>query len=138
MIEFTRRVRQRMVWWRALHLKMTHHNFKPVTTISLTDAAAKRIAAVLAAEATHGQRLRLSVQGGGCSGLSYGFALDADQNPEDCMVERLGATLVIDPISMQYLAGAEIDYREQLEGAMFVVRNPQAKARCGCGSSFSV
>jgi iron-sulfur cluster insertion protein len=117
---------------------MTNHTLDPAAAaVSLTDAAAQRIAAILAAETTPGQKLRLSVQGGGCSGLSYGFDLDAEQNVEDCIVERLGATLIIDPISLQYLAGAVVDYRERLEGAMFVVRNPQAKSNCGCGSSFS-
>jgi iron-sulfur cluster insertion protein len=78
------------------------------------------------------------VQGGGCSGFQYGFTFDENTEEGDTRVENRGVTLLIDPMSIQYLAGAEIDYREDIEGAQFVIRNPNASTTCGCGSSFSM
>ncbi|NLG77798.1 MAG: iron-sulfur cluster insertion protein ErpA, partial [Xanthomonadaceae bacterium] len=81
--------------------------------------------------------LRVFVQGGGCSGFQYGFTFDENVEEGDTQVENHGVTLLVDPMSIQYLAGAEIDYREDMEGAQFVIRNPNASTTCGCGSSFS-
>jgi len=81
--------------------------------------------------------LRVYVQGGGCSGMQYGFEFDENLQEGDTLVERLGVKLLVDPMSFQYLSGAEIDYREGLEGAQFVIRNPNAHTTCGCGSSFA-
>ena len=85
-----------------------------------------------------GKELRIFVQGGGCSGFQYGFTFDETINEGDTRIEKGGVTLLIDPMSFQYLVGAEIDYTEGLEGAHFVIRNPNAVTTCGCGSSFSV
>jgi iron-sulfur cluster insertion protein len=82
--------------------------------------------------------LRVFVQGGGCSGFQYGFTFDENLEEGDTQVENGGVTLLIDPMSIQYLAGAEIDYKEDIEGAQFVIRNPNASTTCGCGSSFSM
>ena len=82
-------------------------------------------------------KLRVFVQGGGCSGFQYGFTFDEEVNEDDTTMEKNGVTLLIDPMSFQYLVGAEIDYSEGLEGAQFVIRNPNAASTCGCGSSFS-
>jgi len=78
------------------------------------------------------------ISGGGCSGFQYGFSFDEQQSDDDYVLERDGVALLVDPLSLQYLAGAEIDYRENLNGAQFVIRNPNARTTCGCGSSFSV
>src|ERR1700693_4081105 len=101
----------------------------------LTDAAARKVGALIEGEGNPKLMLRVFVQGGGCSGLSYGFEFDEQIGDGDTCVENLGVKLLIDPMSVQYLAGAEIDYREGLEGAQFVIRNPQASTTCGCGSS---
>ena len=102
-----------------------------------TDAAALKVAELIREEANPALKLRVYVQGGGCSGFQYGFTFDEALEEGDMAVEKHGVTLVIDPMSFQYLLGAEIDYREGLEGAQFVIRNPNAKSTCGCGSSFS-
>jgi iron-sulfur cluster insertion protein len=104
----------------------------------LTDAAAKKVGALIEGEGNPKLMLRVFVQGGGCSGLSYGFEFDEQIGDGDTCVENLGVKLLVDPMSVQYLTGAEIDYREGLDGAQFVIRNPQASTTCGCGSSFSV
>ena len=83
-------------------------------------------------------KLRVYVAGGGCSGFQYGFTFDETVEDGDTMIENCGVTLLVDPLSVQYLAGAEIDYNEDLQGAQFVIRNPNASSTCGCGSSFSV
>ena len=83
-------------------------------------------------------KLRVFVTGGGCSGLQYGFTFDEVANEDDTVMQKNGVSLLIDPMSYQYLVGAEIDYQEGLEGAQFVIKNPQASSTCGCGSSFSV
>jgi iron-sulfur cluster insertion protein len=102
-----------------------------------TDAAARKVGALIEGEGNPNLKLRVFVQGGGCSGMQYGFEFDEQEQEGDTCVENLGVKLLIDPISVQYLTGAEIDYREGLDGAQFVIRNPNAQTTCGCGSSFS-
>lgn len=107
-------------------------------TIAFTDTAASKVKALVEEEGNPNLKLRVSVDGGGCSGFQYGFAFDENINDDDTVVEKNGATLVVDATSMQYLNGSEVDYLEGLEGARFVVNNPNATSTCGCGSSFSV
>jgi iron-sulfur cluster insertion protein len=102
-----------------------------------TDAAARKVGDLIRGEGNPKLMLRVFVQGGGCSGLSYGFEFDEEMQDGDTCVENQGVKLLVDPMSAQYLTGAEIDYRENLDGAQFVIRNPQASTTCGCGSSFS-
>jgi iron-sulfur cluster insertion protein len=103
-----------------------------------TDAAARKVSDLIAAEGNPSLMLRVFVQGGGCSGLQYGFEFDEEIQDGDTCIENQGVKLLIDPMSFQYLGGAEIDYREGLDGAQFVIRNPNAQTSCGCGSSFNV
>jgi len=103
-----------------------------------TDAAAAKVKDLLAEEGNPNLKLRVFVQGGGCSGFQYGFTFDEDTAEDDTTLEKDGVQLLVDPMSFQYLVGAEIDYKEDLEGAQFVIRNPNATTTCGCGSSFSV
>jgi iron-sulfur cluster insertion protein len=103
-----------------------------------TDAAARKVGDLIRGEGNPNLMLRVFVQGGGCSGLQYGFEFDEQSQDGDTCVENQGVKLLVDPMSVQYLSGAEIDYREGLDGAQFVIRNPQASTTCGCGSSFSV
>ena len=103
----------------------------------LTERAASRIRELVAAEAS-GTMLRLSVSGGGCSGYQYGFTLDDTLTPDDRVVERGGAKLVVDTISLGLLGGAEVDFAEELVGSSFTVKNPNAASSCGCGKSFSL
>src|ERR1700754_2563709 len=107
-------------------------------TVDLTDSAARRIATILGEDEYKGMMLRVFVSGGGCSGFQYGFTFDDTQNEDDTVMEKNGVQLLIDAMSFQYLTGAEIDYTEGLEGAQFVIKNPNATSTCGCGSSFSV
>jgi len=107
-------------------------------TVVFTDAAANKVKALIAEEKNPNLKLRVSVDGGGCSGFQYGFAFDENVNSDDTVIENNGATMLVDVSSMQYLNGSEVDYLEGLEGARFVVNNPNAKSTCGCGSSFSV
>ncbi len=102
-----------------------------------TDAAARKVGDLIRAESNPKLMLRVYVQGGGCSGLSYGFEFDETLQDGDLCVENQGVRLLVDPMSVQYLMGAEIDYREGLDGAQFVIRNPNATTTCGCGSSFT-
>jgi iron-sulfur cluster insertion protein len=102
-----------------------------------TDAAAGKVKVLIEEEKNENLKLRVFVSGGGCSGFQYGFTFDEELQDGDTAVENGGVTLLIDPMSYQYLVGAEIDYTEGLEGAQFVIRNPNAKTTCGCGSSFS-
>ena len=104
---------------------------------TLSARAAKRIAAILSGEAA-GTQLRLAVSGGGCSGFQYNFALDETRMDVDLVLERDGATVLIDPVSLDFLAGAEIDFTDDLIGQAFKVNNPNATSSCGCGTSFSV
>ena len=107
-------------------------------TISLSANAAKRIAWMIEQEAQDGLMLRVAVSGGGCSGFQYGFSFDDSVNPDDRTFERDGVTAVIDEASLELLAGSEVDYVEDLVGASFQVKNPNAASSCGCGSSFSI
>ena len=106
--------------------------------ILFTDAAANKVREMIADEGNDALKLRVFVSGGGCSGFQYGFAFDEARSDDDTVVEKGGVSLLIDPMSFQYLAGAEIDYQEGLEGARFVIKNPNAQSTCGCGSSFSM
>ena len=106
--------------------------------LSVTEAAARRIARIITDEGDPNLNLRVTVSGGGCSGFQYGFSLDGDRTDDDLAIERDGVTVLVDSISLMYLAGSEIDYVDELIGAAFQVRNPNATASCGCGTSFSV
>ncbi len=103
-----------------------------------TDAAAAKVAELIAEEGNPDLKLRVFVQGGGCSGFQYGFTFDEIVNEDDTTMTKNGVSLLIDAMSYQYLTGAEIDYKDDLEGAQFVIKNPNATSTCGCGSSFSV
>jgi iron-sulfur cluster insertion protein len=109
----------------------------PEARVSLTESAARRIADLKVQENLPDAFLRLAVSGGGCSGFQYGFTFDEKIEDGDFCVEKRGVQLLVDPMSAQYLMGAEIDYKEDLQGAQFVIRNPNAKTTCGCGSSFA-
>ena len=103
-----------------------------------SDAAAEKVRELMEGEENDNLKLRVFVSGGGCSGFQYGFTFEEKIQEGDTAIENGGVTLLVDPMSYQYLAGAEIDYTEGLEGAQFVIRNPNATTTCGCGSSFSV
>ena len=103
-----------------------------------TNAAAGKVKRLIEEEKNPDLKLRIYVTGGGCSGFQYGFSFDENVNDGDIVIDNAGVSLVIDPMSYQYLIGAEVDYTEGLEGAQFVVRNPNATTTCGCGSSFSI
>lgn len=106
-------------------------------TVTVSEAAARRIAKIVAADAEK-KALRVSVEGGGCSGFSYKFDLDKDAQEGDLVIERDGATLLIDEMSLAYMAGSEIDFVDNLLGQSFQINNPNAVASCGCGTSFAV
>ncbi|MDH5378290.1 MAG: iron-sulfur cluster insertion protein ErpA [Gammaproteobacteria bacterium] len=106
--------------------------------LDFSEAAANKVKALIEEEGNDALMLRVFVTGGGCSGFQYGFTFDESVTEGDTKVEKNGVTLLIDPMSFQYLVGAEIDYKEDLQGAQFVIRNPNATTTCGCGSSFSV
>lgn len=108
------------------------------TAIIFTDSAAAKVKSLLDEEGNDALKLRVFVSGGGCSGFQYGFTFDDVLNEDDTVMEKNGVHLLVDAMSYQYLVGAEIDYTEGLEGAQFVIRNPNATSTCGCGSSFSV
>ena len=103
-----------------------------------TDNAVNKVKDLILEEGNPELKLRVFVSGGGCSGFQYGFTFDEVVNEDDTAMEKNGVTLLIDPMSYQYLVGAEIDYSEGLEGSQFVIKNPNATSTCGCGSSFSV
>jgi len=105
--------------------------------VSISERAAKRIARILAGE-PGGTALRISVSGGGCSGFQYGFDLDQVRAPDDIVIERDGATVLIDSVSLPYIGGSEIDFVDDLIGQSFQINNPHATASCGCGTSFSI
>lgn len=109
----------------------------PPPPILFTAAAAGKVAELAREEGNSALMLRVYITGGGCSGFQYGFEFDENREPDDIAVEREGVTLLVDPLSLQYLQGAEVDYTESLQGAQFTIRNPNAKTTCGCGSSFS-
>lgn len=106
--------------------------------VNFTDAAASKVSGLIEDEGNENLKLRVYITGGGCSGFQYGFTFDESQAEDDTVVEKNGVSLMIDPMSFQYLAGARIDYLEDLQGARFVIENPNASTTCGCGSSFSV
>lgn len=106
--------------------------------LMFSDAAATKVKALMADEGNDQLKLRVFVAGGGCSGFQYGFKFDETVEDDDTCIEKLGVSLLVDPMSMQYLSGAEIDYKDDVNGAQFVIRNPNASTTCGCGSSFSV
>lgn len=108
-----------------------------VADILLTESAAERVRFLIDGEGNPALRLRLSVQGGGCSGFSYGIALDSELQPGDKIFETQGVQVVVDEVSMDLLRGTEVDFVEDLSGSSFVLRNPNATSTCGCGSSFS-
>lgn len=108
------------------------------TSLLFSDSAARKVRELLDEENNPNLKLRVFVTGGGCSGFQYGFTFDEADDAEDSRVEKGGVTLVVDPMSIQYLQGAEIDYKDDVEGAQFVIRNPNASTTCGCGNSFSV
>ena len=107
-------------------------------SIVFTDNAANKVKALIADEGNQNLNLRVFVTGGGCSGFQYGFDFDENVQDGDTQIENSGVKMVVDPMSLQYLLGAEVDYKESLEGSMFVVNNPNATTTCGCGSSFSI
>jgi len=109
----------------------------PAAPVDVSDTAARRIAWVLAQDEYKGRMLRISVSGGGCSGFQYGFTFDEDRTDADLVIERDGARILIDDVSLDLLRGSVIDYVEDMIGASFAIRNPQAKSACGCGNSFS-
>ncbi len=102
-----------------------------------TDAAAVKVKSLIDEEGNPELKLRVFVQGGGCSGFQYGFTFDEETAEDDTVLQKGGVTLLVDAMSLQYLMGAEIDYKDDLDGAQFVIKNPNASSTCGCGSSFS-
>jgi iron-sulfur cluster insertion protein len=111
-------------------------NEMPVPII-FTDSAASKVKTLIEEEGNNDLKLRVFVSGGGCSGFKYGFTFDEMINEDDTVMEKNGVKLLVDPMSFQYLAGAEIDYQENIQGAQFIIKNPGATSTCGCGSSFS-
>ena len=105
--------------------------------LTVTEAAQTKIIDILAEENNPALRLRMYVQGGGCSGMSYGFTLDEVMNEDDFEIPFNSTSVLVDAMSMQYVTGAEIDYKDDLSGSQFVIKNPNAETTCGCGSSFS-
>lgn len=112
-------------------------NYENNDLLVFTDAAADKVKNLIEEEKNDSLKLRVFVSGGGCSGFQYGFTFDENVQDGDTRVEKNGVTLLVDPMSFQYLTGAEIDYKEDLEGSQFVIKNPNATTTCGCGSSFS-
>jgi iron-sulfur cluster insertion protein len=110
---------------------------EPPSPLVFTDSAAAKVKELVDEEGNPDLKLRVFVQGGGCSGFQYGFTFDEIVNDDDTSMTKNGVTLLIDAMSLQYLVGAEIDYKDDLQGAQFVIKNPNATTTCGCGSSFS-
>jgi iron-sulfur cluster insertion protein len=115
----------------------SHLDEEPPVPLVFTDSAANKVRELVDEEGNPELKLRVFVQGGGCSGFQYGFTFDEVVNDDDTQMSKNGVTLLIDAMSLQYLAGAEIDYKDDLQGAQFVIKNPNATTTCGCGSSFS-
>ncbi len=109
-----------------------------MTPLTFTENAAAKVKELIDEEGNPELKLRVFINGGGCSGFQYGFTFEEEINDDDTKVEKGGVTLLVDPLSFQYLVGAEIDYSEGLQGSQFVIKNPNAKTTCGCGSSFGV
>ena len=122
--------------------EMTSSTAMPIPSIVVTDSAAQKVHALILEEENPKLMLRVFITGGGCSGFQYGFAFEEASQHDDWVIaksiEVAEVKFLVDPMSYQYLVGAEIDYKEDLEGAQFIIRNPNAKTTCGCGSSFSV
>lgn len=110
----------------------------PPSPLDFSDSAVEKVRELLTEEGNPDLKLRVFVQGGGCSGFQYGFTFDDVINEDDTTIDKGGVQLLVDPMSFQYLVGAEIDYKDDLEGAQFVIRNPNANSTCGCGSSFTI
>lgn len=110
----------------------------PPPPLLFSDSAARKVRELMDEEDKPGLKLRVFVTGGGCSGFQYGFTFAEQIEDDDTRVDKGGVTLLVDPISVQYLTGAEIDYKDDVEGAQFVIRNPNASTTCGCGNSFSI
>lgn len=108
------------------------------STMMFSDNAAKKVKSLIDEEGNDSLKLRVYITGGGCSGFSYGFSFDEEAKEGDTIVENAGVTMLVDQMSIQYLMGSEVDYREGLQGSQFIVNNPNATTTCGCGSSFSV
>jgi len=106
--------------------------------LSLSDAAIAKVQNLIANDGNQNLKLRIYIVGGGCSGFQYGFGFDEKTNEDDFVIQKKAITVVVDALSLQYLMGAEVDYTESLQGAQFIVRNPNAETTCGCGSSFSL
>ncbi len=109
-----------------------------ITPVTLSESAAARVRELIKREGDQSVKLRVTVSGGGCSGFQYGFAFDKDQSDDDVVIERDGIEVLVDSMSLLYLAGSEIDFQEDLAGSAFRVHNPNAQSSCGCGSSFSL
>lgn len=106
--------------------------------VQFSDSAARKVKELITEEENPELKLRVYISGGGCSGFQYGFTFDEETNDGDMEIQNDGVTMLVDPMSLQYLMGAQVDYVENLQGAQFVIRNPNATTTCGCGSSFSV
>jgi len=119
-------------------IDITMSNEAGMPGIVFTNSAARKVQQLILEERNPELKLRVYISGGGCSGFQYGFSFDEEQAEDDIAVDNDGVTLLVDPLSFQYLMGAEVDYSESLQGAQFVIRNPNASTTCGCGSSFSV
>lgn len=109
-----------------------------IPLITMSDSAARKVKSLIEEEENDQLKLRVYITGGGCAGFSYGFSFDEDLKEGDTVVEKDGVTMAVDQLSIQYLAGSEVDYTEGLQGARFVINNPNAETTCGCGSSFSI
>lgn len=117
---------------------MTTAELEMPTPVNFTDNAVNKVKTLIEEEGTPDLKLRVFVSGGGCSGFQYGFTFEESVNDDDTQVIKDTVTLLIDPMSLQYLTGAEIDYQDNVQGSQFVIKNPNAETTCGCGSSFSV
>lgn len=116
---------------------MTTLDAPVATPLDFTEDAAAKVLELIEEEQNDALKLRVYVQGGGCSGFQYGFTFDEDQQDDDTAVDKDGVRLLVDPMSFQYLIGAKIDYKDDIDGARFIINNPNASTTCGCGSSFS-
>ena len=116
---------------------MTEIASLPSSPLDFTADAASKVLELIEEEQNESLKLRVFVQGGGCSGFQYGFTFDEDQQEDDTAVDKDGVRLLVDPMSFQYLIGAKIDYKDDIDGARFIINNPNASTTCGCGSSFS-
>ena len=121
----------------ATQTTQSTENLEPPMPLVFTDSAVAKVADLIAEEGNPDLKFRVFVQGGGCSGFQYGFTFDEAVNEDDTLVTKDNVTLLIDSMSFQYLVGAEIDYKEDINGSQFVIKNPNATTTCGCGSSFS-